>query len=566
MEWVFLGFLLLVGAWLRFSNLDLLEFKSDEAIASWLALKFVKGGMLPLAGLMSSVGVTNPPLFIYLLIPMFAVSANPAFVSCCIAVLGLGAVAACWHIGRKYYGAVAGLVGAAMFAVSPWAVIYSRKIWAQDFVPVLSVGTMWAVHALVVGKKPKAVFWALLLPLCVIQIHFSGLALTATVVAILLVLRPRINWRFAAAGVAFAVLITLPYLKFQSENHWADFHKAAATIGRQNYHIPAGMTVHPDLGYALPRRDCWVHALSIINAGQIEDVLGLSARADLDPNRVWPTTRGGTAQYFETTLQLGNWVLALQRWAFVVAWIWLAVRAARSLRRANGFPFLRVEGGREVQTAWILVLWIILPLAVFVSARLWTYLSYFVILYPAHFLVLGAVAQELATKSKKAAVRVAVYVALMVVLVWNVAFVADLYRFLDRYGGAHGTYGTVLAQKRKAVRFLAARADVKQLMSEGLVQATPTERVLLAEQPQLELPFMTMVEQTPSSVILPTNAVVLVMDNNRTNFDPRQWTQYRLAVPVPHGEQVSLMLLPLNTGAGIAQTNFGPIWIFVARR
>jgi hypothetical protein len=214
-----------------------------------------------------------------------------------------------------------------------------------------------------------------------------------------------------------------------------------------------------------------------------------------------------------------------------------------------------------------------LPLAVFVSARLWTYLSYFVILYPAHFLVLGAVAQELATKSKKAAVRVAVYVALMVVLVWNVAFVADLYRFLDRYGGAHGTYGTVLAQKRKAVRFLAARADVKQLMSEGrlwqvdrLVQATPTERVLLAEQPQLELPFMTMVEQTPSSVILPTNAVVLVMDNNRTNFDPRQWTQYRLAVPVPHGEQVSLMLLPLNTGAGIAQTNFGPIWIFVARR
>ena len=572
-EWLAFAAIISVGAWLRFSNLDLLEFKSDEAVASWLALKFVKGGMLPLAGLMSSVGVTNPPLFIYLIIPMFAVSTNPAFVSCCIAALGLGAVAVCWHIGRKYYGAVAGLVGAAMFAVSPWAVIYSRKIWAQDFVPVFATGTMWAVHALVIGKKPKAVFWALLLPLCVIQIHFSGLALTATVVAILLVLRPKIDWRFAAAGVALAVLVTLPYLKFQSENHWEDFHRAAATIGKQKYNIPAGMTVHPDLGYALPRRDCWVHALSIINAGQIEDVLGLSTRADLDPNRVWPTTRGGTAQYFESALQLGNWGLALQRLAFVVAWMWLAVRAVRSLRRANGFPFVRVDDRREVQTAWILALWIVLPLSVFICARLWTYLSYFVILYPAHFLMLGAVAQELAAKSKKSALRVAVSVAVTVVLVWNVAFVADLYRFLDRYGGAHGTYGTVLAQKREAVRFLSSRADVKQLIGEGrlwqvdrLLQATPTERLLLAERPQLEFPFLTMVESAPSSVTLPTNAVVLVMDNNRANFDPRQWTQYRLAVPVQRGEQVSLMLLPVNTAAGITQTNFGPMWIFMVQR
>ena len=36
---------------------------------------------------------------------------------------------------------------------------------------------MWAVHALVFGKKPKAIFWCLLLPLCVVQIHFSGVAL-----------------------------------------------------------------------------------------------------------------------------------------------------------------------------------------------------------------------------------------------------------------------------------------------------------------------------------------------------------------------------------------------------
>lgn len=62
-----MGSLLLVGAWLRFSNLDLLEFKGDEAMALHLASKPIHGAGVPLAGLMSSVKVTNPPLFIYLL-------------------------------------------------------------------------------------------------------------------------------------------------------------------------------------------------------------------------------------------------------------------------------------------------------------------------------------------------------------------------------------------------------------------------------------------------------------------------------------------------------------------
>ncbi len=73
---------------MRFSHLDLLEFKDDEAVAAYLALKFLKGGGLPLAGLISSIGASNPPLFIYLLAPLFCVSGNLVFVSACIAAQG----------------------------------------------------------------------------------------------------------------------------------------------------------------------------------------------------------------------------------------------------------------------------------------------------------------------------------------------------------------------------------------------------------------------------------------------------------------------------------------------
>src|SRR5690242_16427968 len=67
-EWLMLAGIVAVGAWLRFQHRELLEFKGDEAFAANRALEFVHGGKLPTSGLMSSVGVSNPPLFIWLLI------------------------------------------------------------------------------------------------------------------------------------------------------------------------------------------------------------------------------------------------------------------------------------------------------------------------------------------------------------------------------------------------------------------------------------------------------------------------------------------------------------------
>ena len=527
-QWICLGLILMAGAYLRFSHLDLLEFKSDEAYAAHLALQFVKGGNLPTAGLMSSVGVKNPPLFIYLIIPMFALSMSITFASCCIATLGLVAVAACWWIGRKYHGPMVGLVAAALFAVSPWAVIYSRKIWAQDFVPVFATATMWAVYALVLGKKTKAVFWALLLPLCVIQIHFSGFALMAAVLAILLVLRPKIDWRFAAAGIAVAALVAVPYLQQQSKNDWAEYRTFMAQRRARNWQIPQGMTINPESGYPFPRRpsEAWTHALAIMNAGEIEDVLGLSKEA------------------FDQSLTLGNWLLTLQRQIFLVALIYLVVMAARAVRTSKRFPFAAVQAN---QTAWILALWFIVPLVVFWFANLWTYLSYYAILVPVHFLAIAVLAQTVEAHTTKQAGRVVVYAIVGLLVVANLAFLLNFFQFIERNGGAHGTYGTVLAHKEAAARWLAERADVQPLMTEQrLVQM---DRLGRGEMPQLDLPFLAVLQTGVRTTGAPqprieTNTVVLVVDGNRANFNPQQIAQL----------------------AGAPQTNFGPMRLYLLQR
>jgi hypothetical protein len=533
-EYGLLAAIVAVGAYLRFSHLGLLEFQGDEALAAQLALGFVKHGKLPLAGLMSSVGVTNPPLFSYLLIPMFAISENPVFVSSGIALTGLAAVVITWHIGRKYYRPLTGLVAAALFAASPWAVIYSRKIWAQDFVPIFATGTMWAVHAVCLGKKPKAIFWCVLLPICVVQIHFSGLALTAGVIAILLWLRPKVDWRFAGAGLAVAVVTMIPYFRFQQAHDWADLRQAMRTVGGgQQWEQLGGVTTQPVTGYRLPSKQDLSYALAIMNAGRIEDVLGIAAGKEFDRANVWGARRG----YFVSPF---DWVLLLQRLAFVAALVWLVVVAVRK---------------KEWKSAtWILALWFVVPVVVFMGAGLWTYLTYFAILFPVHFLVLGAV--EL--PRKVAAPVAAVFVAA------NFVFMLDFYRFVGKNGGAQGTFGTALGYKQQAARYLAEQGGAKlreesELQLELAVARNAEEQAALAQKlgqpilielnhegrpelPQLEWPLLISQAAAGSSAL--TNTTILLVDGNREALQPQQWQQ--------------LDQYP--------RTNFGPIKLFFVKR
>src|SRR5689334_20074563 len=74
---------MLAAAAFRFSWLDLMEFKADEANACRLALHVLGysepgvGRFFPTAGLVSSVGVPNPPLFVYLMALPLAVARSP---------------------------------------------------------------------------------------------------------------------------------------------------------------------------------------------------------------------------------------------------------------------------------------------------------------------------------------------------------------------------------------------------------------------------------------------------------------------------------------------------------
>ena len=159
----------------------------------------------------------------YLLAPPLLLKVDPLLATGFVGLLGTLAVALCYFVLRPRFGPFAALAACALFATAPWAVLYARKIWAQDFLPLFSV---LLLHALFAVLERTRTWWALALPMlaCALwQLHFSAFALFGVIGFVLLYRARTVRWTALAIGVALAVGMLTPYLVHQVRHGWDDF-------------------------------------------------------------------------------------------------------------------------------------------------------------------------------------------------------------------------------------------------------------------------------------------------------------------------------------------------------
>jgi len=217
---VLLCAIVLTAAWLRFSRLDQAEFLWDQAEISRWALNMARQGEITWIGPISSTRLDTFPVAIWLLSIPYAISTSPILATGFIAAINLIAVIGCYFLARHWFGRTAALVATLLFAVAPWAVIYSRKIWHTEllapFTP-LYVVTGWL--AFVRGRR-----WALLahsLALAtLVQIHFAALAFVPLTILWALIFHRRIDWRVVPAGALLAAMTFVPYFAIDAQNDW----------------------------------------------------------------------------------------------------------------------------------------------------------------------------------------------------------------------------------------------------------------------------------------------------------------------------------------------------------
>jgi len=208
----FVGFSLL-AACLRFPSLDLMEFKSDE-VAMHVRAAAVSGGHFPLSGIFSSLGVPNPPAAVYAFSLGGWASDDPLHMAGVSALLGSLAAGVTFLLGRRFFGWQVGCLAALIVSLSPWAILLSRKIWAQDLLPFFSVSLMyWLLDWWERPQARAAVLVPLLLAL-LLQIHFSAAIFIPLVLAAVALRQGQKYLLWWGVGAGLAALTFVPFALF----------------------------------------------------------------------------------------------------------------------------------------------------------------------------------------------------------------------------------------------------------------------------------------------------------------------------------------------------------------
>jgi len=130
--------LLLLALYLRLRGLTHMEFKGDERQALQLGLDLLSdhpwtsSAPWPQTGMLSSVGVANAPFFNYVMALFWALTDDPVAATALVALCNWLCLPALYVWARRRIDPARSLVLLALLAVSPFAVAYSRKLWAQD--------------------------------------------------------------------------------------------------------------------------------------------------------------------------------------------------------------------------------------------------------------------------------------------------------------------------------------------------------------------------------------------------------------------------------------------------
>lgn len=260
MKTVLIFILVLFSAlFFRVTNLDLIEFKTDEAINLLLSSRPLFGYPFPFGGTVSSVGILNPPLFNYLLFPLTLISLDPRLISFFIGLINSIAIAGLFILLKKYYGKLVSFIATIIIALSPWAILYSRKIWTQDLIFPFFVILLLAIHKIVVEKNQK--YWGLFaaISLFLIQLHQVNIFLILLLTIFLIRKKLPVSLNWLLFGLTTGLLPLLPYVIYELKNGCPDC--IAVTLAQQSFAADRSLSL-------------FLRPLQILNQGNFYNIFG----------------------------------------------------------------------------------------------------------------------------------------------------------------------------------------------------------------------------------------------------------------------------------------------------
>lgn len=212
------GIFLLAG-WMRLGRGEIVEYFHDDAMLATLALEMADGEYFPITGILSSTGIPNPPTSVYVMAIPFTLSSDPNFAIQFVMLLNVVGVGVLWLIAHRYFGRQVAIIAGLLYAVNPWAVLFSRKIWAQDLhTPFILLGIFLLVYGFWESRDKNRIIHRLTQVLSIpillfaFQIHFAAWTLTPIILISLWVGRKHISYLTLGISMILSAIILAPYI------------------------------------------------------------------------------------------------------------------------------------------------------------------------------------------------------------------------------------------------------------------------------------------------------------------------------------------------------------------
>ena len=217
---------ILLGLFLRAFLLDTLEFKGDELEAILVGLNVPMQHWWIQHGMDSGIGVPNAPVFSYIMGLFTILSQDPLVLTLffviinCIVLLISPFFFAVFTRKRNHF-----LLCVFLFSLSPYLILYSRKIWAQNLLLFLVMPIV--LLSIYVYRKPWLYLLIAILGSIVFQLHQTGILFVSFLVLFFLIsyrafsdlensmpLSNRLALSWSMLGIVLFLLTLLPYLHF----------------------------------------------------------------------------------------------------------------------------------------------------------------------------------------------------------------------------------------------------------------------------------------------------------------------------------------------------------------
>ena len=125
-------------------------------------------------------------------------------------------------LGKKLFDVTHGLWAALLLATAPWPVYFSVGCTNPEMMAFLGVLLYLALWSVVRQSKSPHIFGAIVVLAIMPQFHMFGIFLCPSVLLLLLLRRNELNWKWLAAGLMVAMLLYVPYVLGDAQNHWTN--------------------------------------------------------------------------------------------------------------------------------------------------------------------------------------------------------------------------------------------------------------------------------------------------------------------------------------------------------